>query len=212
LLLRLTHETTLKAYLIQITGPLIRILSERSLPPKLRVSLLTTLNILVERGGAALRPFVFQLQTTYMNALNDLHDRQVREEAIRGIPKLLTLGAKIDFLFKDLLRILQEMKTALATQETSTGSSSITSLTLLQPIIAFSDLLNVCCVSTAARDNNTPQHPFPFKPSYEILQAIRKALTPLLRENEEILRKSVATCFGYYALLVDNNELNDLVE
>jgi HEAT repeat protein len=196
LLLQLTAESVLKTYLIQITGPLIRVLSERSLPSKVRHSLLVTLNLLIECGGVALRPFVFQLQTTYVNALTDPTERQVREEAARGINQLLPLGAKVDFLFKDLLRAVRDMK-ALSSQESSTASAA---LILLQPLAAISNLMSACGTSTTSS-----------KPTPAILHDVRTTVLPLLKEKEELVRKAAAVCLGHYATLVDNDQIKDLI-
>jgi hypothetical protein len=69
LMLERTEQAQLKPYLQQITGPLIRILAERTLNTQTRTAMLQTLNQVVTKGGVALRPFAAQLQTTYVKAL-----------------------------------------------------------------------------------------------------------------------------------------------
>jgi hypothetical protein len=161
-----------------------------------------TLNLLIDCGGVALRPFVFQLQTTYMNALSDPVERQVREEAVQGITRLLPLGAKIDFLFKDLLRTFQDMKT-LSSQETSTSATLI----LLQPLTAFCQLMSACTPPTSTPIQSQP----PSKPSDAILDDICQVLISCLNEREELVRKSAAVCLGHYASLVHNDKIKHLI-
>ena len=66
----MTDPAALKPYLIKTTGPLIRVVGDR-FPSGVKAAILQTLCILLERGGASLKAFVPQLQTTFVKNLND---------------------------------------------------------------------------------------------------------------------------------------------
>jgi hypothetical protein len=55
-------------------------------PPATKAAILVTLGQLIRRAGAGLKPFVPQLQTTFVKCLND----QVRRGECRGQQGLLT--------------------------------------------------------------------------------------------------------------------------
>ena len=69
---------------VKITGPLIRIAADK-LPWAVKAAILQTLSQIIARGGAALRPFQPQLQTTCVG----------EEESTRALP---TSSPSIPFL------------------------------------------------------------------------------------------------------------------
>jgi hypothetical protein len=69
-LVGVTSEEALRPFVVQITGPLIRIIGDR-FPPATKAAILATLGLLISRAGAGLKPFVPQLQTTFLKCLND---------------------------------------------------------------------------------------------------------------------------------------------
>lgn len=66
----LTSEEGLRPFVVAITGPLIRIIGDR-FPPETKAAILATLGLLIRRAGPGLKPFVPQLQTTFLKCLND---------------------------------------------------------------------------------------------------------------------------------------------
>ena len=56
--------------MIPITGPLIRILGDKYLG-SVKSAILGALRVMIEKGGVALKPFVPQLQTTFVKCLGD---------------------------------------------------------------------------------------------------------------------------------------------
>lgn len=54
-------------------GPLIRIIGDR-FPSPIKAAILGTLGLLIAKAGAGLKPFVPQLQTTFLKCLNDQAD------------------------------------------------------------------------------------------------------------------------------------------
>ncbi|KAL1515351.1 hypothetical protein AB1Y20_001981 [Prymnesium parvum] len=103
-LVDLTPLTTLKPYVIQITGPLIRIVGDR-FPWGVKAEILHTLSMLISKGAALLKPFVPQLQTTFVKALSDT-TRVVRMRGATALCKLVALSARVEPLATELLNTL----------------------------------------------------------------------------------------------------------
>lgn len=66
----MTSEEALKPFVVSITGPLIRIVGDR-FPSSIKAAILGTLGLLITKAGPGLKPFVPQLQTTFLKCLND---------------------------------------------------------------------------------------------------------------------------------------------
>ncbi|KAL8156542.1 hypothetical protein AgCh_001585 [Apium graveolens] len=104
-LIEVTGEASLKEFVIPITGPLIRIIGDR-FPMQVKSAILSTLCIMIRKGGIALKPFLPQLQTTFIKCLRD-NSRTVRSSAALALGKLSALSARVDPLVGDLLSSLQ---------------------------------------------------------------------------------------------------------
>ncbi|CAN6287018.1 unnamed protein product [Urochloa humidicola] len=104
-LIDVTSEKTLKEVVVPITGPLIRILGDR-FPWQVKSAILSTLTIIITKGGIALKPFLPQLQTTFVKCLQDTN-RSVRTRAAAALGKLSALSTRVDPLVSDLLSMLQ---------------------------------------------------------------------------------------------------------
>jgi len=87
--------------IIKMTGPLLRIVGDRN-PANVKISILSTLGLILVKGGPALRAFVPQFQTTFVKALSD-PSRQVRLEAITALGLLMPLSTRVDPLIKELV-------------------------------------------------------------------------------------------------------------
>ncbi|XP_057476445.1 protein ILITYHIA-like isoform X2 [Actinidia eriantha] len=104
-LVEVTSEQALKEFVILITGPLIRIIGDR-FPWKVKSTILSTLSIMIRKGGMALKPFLPQLQTTFIKCLQD-NTRTVRSHAAVALGKLSALSTRVDPLVGDLVSSLQ---------------------------------------------------------------------------------------------------------
>lgn len=104
-LIEVTSEQSLKEFVIPITGPLIRIIGDR-FPWQVKSAILSTLSIIIRKGGIALKPFLPQLQTTFIKCLQD-STRTVRSSAALALGKLSALSTRVDPLVGDLLLSLQ---------------------------------------------------------------------------------------------------------
>ncbi|KAJ1550276.1 translational activator of GCN4, partial [Cladochytrium tenue] len=67
-LVRWTSPEALKPFVTQITGPLIRVIGDR-FPPAVKAAILDTLGLLLTRVPALLKPFLPQLQRTFIKSL-----------------------------------------------------------------------------------------------------------------------------------------------
>lgn len=99
-LVDVTSMKFLQPFLIKITGPLIRIVGDR-FPPGVKAAILHTLGLLLGKGGASLKPFVPQLQTTFVKALGD-SSRTVRNQSRIALGQLMGLTTRVDPLISDL--------------------------------------------------------------------------------------------------------------
>lgn len=89
-----------RVYALQITGPLIRIIGDM-FDVTTRVQLYHALNLLLSKAGDALRPFLPQLQTTFIRALRDAN-KGVRVEGGQALVHVVRLSARIDNVLSDL--------------------------------------------------------------------------------------------------------------
>ncbi|XP_057374386.1 stalled ribosome sensor GCN1-like [Daphnia carinata] len=99
-LIKLTSPEALKPSVVAITGPLIRILGDR-FSAGVKVAVLETLALLLAKVGALLKPFLPQLQTTFVKSLSD-PNRQVRLKAATALSHLIVIHTRADPLFNEL--------------------------------------------------------------------------------------------------------------
>eukprot|EP00850_Spirogloea_muscicola_P020733 SM000225S07012 [mRNA] locus=s225:44176:68989:+ [translate_table: standard] len=100
-LISLTSDDALRPFVVPITGPLIRIVGDR-FPWQVKSAILGTLAVIIDKGGMSLKPFLPQLQTTFIKCLQD-HARKVRSRAARALGRLSKLSTRLDPLIADLL-------------------------------------------------------------------------------------------------------------
>ncbi|XP_018587208.2 LOW QUALITY PROTEIN: eIF-2-alpha kinase activator GCN1 [Scleropages formosus] len=103
--IKLTSPEALKPSVVNITGPLIRILGDR-FSWTVKTALLETLTLLLAKVGIALKPFLPQLQTTFLKALQD-SSRAVRLRAAEALGQLVTIHSKVDPLFSEQLSAIR---------------------------------------------------------------------------------------------------------
>lgn len=96
-----TSEESLKPFVTQITGPLIRVVSERS--TEVRAAILLTLNNLLEKMPTALRPFLPQLQRTFAKSLADTTSEVLRTRAAKALGTLIKFTPRVDPLITELV-------------------------------------------------------------------------------------------------------------
>ncbi|KAI9338101.1 armadillo-type protein [Zopfochytrium polystomum] len=99
LILRTTPEA-IKPFVTQITGPLIRIIGDR-FPAGVKASILNTLSLLLTKVPALLKPFLPQLQRTFIKSLSE-STNQVRDPARRCLTLLIGQQTRLDPLVTEL--------------------------------------------------------------------------------------------------------------
>ncbi|KAL3667889.1 hypothetical protein V7S43_006770 [Phytophthora oleae] len=104
-LVELSSAPALRPYLIKLTGPLIRIAGDR-FPGHVKAAILQTLEIILMKGGVALKPFLPQLQTTFVKALNDTAV-DVRARGASALSLLVTLSPRVEPLLAELTERLR---------------------------------------------------------------------------------------------------------
>ncbi|KAF4319813.1 hypothetical protein JM18_003529 [Phytophthora kernoviae] len=104
-LVELSSAPSLRPYLIKLTGPLIRIAGDR-FPGHVKAAILQTLEIILKKGGVALKPFLPQLQTTFVKALNDTAV-DVRARGASALSLLVTLSPRVEPLLAELTERLR---------------------------------------------------------------------------------------------------------
>jgi hypothetical protein len=92
---------SLRPFVTQITGPLIRVVSERSV--EVKAAILLTLNALLVKIPAYLKPFLPQLQRTFAKSLADTGSDVLRTRAAKALGTLITLTPRIDPLISELV-------------------------------------------------------------------------------------------------------------
>ena len=96
-----SNAESLKPFVTQITGPLIRVVSERSVDVK--AAILLTLNHLLEKIPTFLKPFLPQLQRTFAKCLADSSSEVLRSRAAKALGTLITLTPRVDPLIAELV-------------------------------------------------------------------------------------------------------------
>lgn len=96
-----TSEASLKPFVTQITGPLIRVVSERA--TEVKSAILLTLNNLLEKMPTALKPFLPQLQRTFAKSLADTSSEVLRSRAAKALGTLIKYTPRIDPLIAELV-------------------------------------------------------------------------------------------------------------
>jgi len=96
-----TSEDSLKPFVTQITGPLIRVVSERS--TEVKSAILLTLNNLLEKMPTALKPFLPQLQRTFARSLADTTSELLRSRAAKALGTLIKFTPRVDPLIAELV-------------------------------------------------------------------------------------------------------------
>ena len=103
--IKVTTPEALQHLVIQITGPLIRILGERY-SVNVRIAFIATLNLLLKKVGVMLKPFLPQLQNTFMKAISDPNER-VKMRGAEGVGLIMGIHLRPDPIFTELLNVVQ---------------------------------------------------------------------------------------------------------
>ncbi|KAI7825013.1 armadillo-type protein [Kickxella alabastrina] len=99
-MVKFTDPSALRLFATGITGPLIRIVGDRH-PATVKAAILSTLGLLLAQIPALMRPFLPQLQRTFVRGLTETDDI-VRQRAAVALSALIPLQPRLDPLVSEL--------------------------------------------------------------------------------------------------------------
>ncbi|KAG5445430.1 translational activator of GCN4, variant 2 [Clonorchis sinensis] len=101
----ITHASgsALQRCVVKVLGPLIRLLGERQ-TNVVRMAVVESLTSLITKCSQSARPFVTQLQATFLKCLGDSH-RPMRLLGCHGLASVAAITPKLDPLLMDLARV-----------------------------------------------------------------------------------------------------------
>lgn len=97
-----TPATNLRPFVSVITGPLIRVVGER-FNSDIKAGILFALNILFAKIPQFLRPFIPQLQRTFVKSLSDPSNETLRLRAAKALGTLIEYQPRVDPLVVELV-------------------------------------------------------------------------------------------------------------
>ena len=97
-----TPAANLKPFVSVITGPLIRVVGER-FNSDIKAAILYALNILFVKIPQFLRPFIPQLQRTFVKSLSDASNETLRLRAAKALGTLIEYQPRVDPLVSELV-------------------------------------------------------------------------------------------------------------
>ncbi|KAG8701507.1 translational activator of GCN4, partial [Ceratobasidium sp. 395] len=100
-----TEESALKPFTTQLTGPLIRVITQATTyPPAVKSAILSALTTLLAVVPAFVKPFFPQLQRTFVKAVQDPASLAVRNRAVEALGVLMKSHTRGDVLATELLK------------------------------------------------------------------------------------------------------------
>ncbi|KAJ3309186.1 translational activator of GCN4, partial [Boothiomyces sp. JEL0838] len=103
-----SSELSLKPFVTQITGPLIRIIGDR-FPASVKTAILSTFGLLLTKVPANLKPFLPQLQRTFVKCLSEAGSTaNMRNKTAQCLSLLIPLQARLDPLVMELIQGIKQ--------------------------------------------------------------------------------------------------------
>lgn len=97
-----TPAAVLKPFATVITGPLIRIIGEK-VTSDIKAAILIALTSLLKKIPQFLRPFIPQLQRTFVRSLGDATNETLRDRAVVALGVLIAFQPRVDSLVTELV-------------------------------------------------------------------------------------------------------------
>ncbi|KAJ2996777.1 translational activator of GCN4, partial [Globomyces sp. JEL0801] len=106
-LINRSSEISLKPFVTQITGPLIRVIGDRFLPA-VKTAILSTLGLLLSKVPSMLKPFLPQLQRTFVKSLTEAGSSAImRTRTAQCLSLLIPLQTRLDPLVMELIQAIK---------------------------------------------------------------------------------------------------------
>ncbi|AMD19874.1 HCL277Wp [Eremothecium sinecaudum] len=106
-----TPASNLRPFVTVITGPLIRVVGER-FSSDIKAAILHALNVLFGKIPQFLRPFIPQLQRTFVKSLSDTSSELLRLRAAKALGTLIQYQPRVDPLIVELVTSAENAKDA----------------------------------------------------------------------------------------------------
>lgn len=181
-----TSDVSLKPFVTQITGPLIRVLGDR-FPAKVKAAILSTMSKLLTKVPQMLKPFLPQLQRTFCKCLTEpLGTQRLRELAANCLSLLIPLQPRLDPLVVELVQGLKG------------GEDSGVKISIWDALIGL-----VGQVRGSSKLNAGS------------LALVQEAIMiELLKtgENDVLLRQGAGKCLGKFIGLLDSTQKQDVAQ
>ncbi|KAJ3223816.1 translational activator of GCN4 [Clydaea vesicula] len=185
-LVKVTSPDSLRSFVTQITGPLIRVIGDR-FPATVKGAILQTIGEILNKVPALLKPFLPQLQRTFIKCLFETAT-SVRDKAARCLSILITMQTRLDPLVIEL------------TQGIRNSEDNGIKEAMLKALFGLMKVLN----SSEDRDINSTS-----KTSIQdlILHILLKS-----SENDDGLRVWGAKCFGSLCCYLEVAEAETIIK
>lgn len=102
-----SSKEALKPSVMTITGPVIRMLSDR-LSNDIKVIVIDLISILLNKVGIILKPFFPQIQTIFFRALS-AEDRSVRLQAAISLGRFAGVHSRLDSLYSEMITLYRNL-------------------------------------------------------------------------------------------------------
>ncbi|CAK7892363.1 eIF-2-alpha kinase activator Gcn1p [[Candida] anglica] len=97
-----TPAANLKPFATTVTGPLIRVIGEK-VSSDIKAAILHALTVLLAKIPQFLRPFIPQLQRTFVRSLSDQQNEGLRSRAVVALGTLIEFQPRVDSLVTELV-------------------------------------------------------------------------------------------------------------
>jgi hypothetical protein len=99
-----TDETAMKPFVVQFTGPLIRVATQATTyPPAVKTAIISALMSMLERIPAFVKPFFPQLQRTFVKSASDPASLVVRTKTAQALGVLMRSQPRVDPVITELI-------------------------------------------------------------------------------------------------------------